>query len=275
MHLVQVGAGSGGMAVLDLVARDGRLTRVTLIEPDVYAEHNVARHLFGRAGVGRLKCELAAEWLAERRPDLAVEAWPIDVTAPGEQGRIRDAVAACDVGVCAADNEAAKFHCDALFRHTGKPWTLGEVLSGGVAGWVHRFRPDRGGPCYGCVASHLQRDAIGPAGGDPAAPAVDYADPGAAELRQRVPASRASIAAVASLHALVTLDLLGDDAGRAWTSLLFALAPMPGVFAEAFGQRAFAVPRLPGCLVCGVPASAEEPGRDLDDELGDALGRLA
>ena len=41
-HLVQVGAGSGGMPVLDLVCRDPRITRLTLIEPD-------ARH-FGCVG---------------------------------------------------------------------------------------------------------------------------------------------------------------------------------------------------------------------------------
>src|SRR3981081_1289550 len=35
-HLLQVGAGSGGMPVLDMVCRDPRIARVTLIEPDLY-----------------------------------------------------------------------------------------------------------------------------------------------------------------------------------------------------------------------------------------------
>jgi len=48
-HLVQVGVGSGGIAVLDALARDERITRVTLIEPDVYKPHNVYRHLFSPA----------------------------------------------------------------------------------------------------------------------------------------------------------------------------------------------------------------------------------
>ena len=62
---------------------------------------------------------------------------------------------ACDIGICAADNEPAKFHFDMLMRRHQKPWTLGEVLSGGIGGFVHWFNP--GGPCYGCVASHLRR----------------------------------------------------------------------------------------------------------------------
>jgi len=51
-HLIQVGAGSGGMPVLDMLCRDPRITRVTLIEPDVYKPHNVERHLFPPSDVG-------------------------------------------------------------------------------------------------------------------------------------------------------------------------------------------------------------------------------
>src|SRR5204863_2916872 len=67
-HLFQVGAGSGGMPVLDMLCRDPRVTRVTLVEPDVYKTHNVERHLFPHSAVGRLKAELAKEWLKERCP---------------------------------------------------------------------------------------------------------------------------------------------------------------------------------------------------------------
>ena len=78
-----------------------------------------------------------------------------DLLDPAMTARIEDAVSAADIGVCAADNEEAKYRFDALMRRFGKPWTLGEVLAGGIGGFVHRFTP--GGPCYGCVASHLQR----------------------------------------------------------------------------------------------------------------------
>src|SRR6478609_4217306 len=73
-HLFHVGAGSGGMVVLDLLARDDRVTRVTLVEPDVYKPHNVHRHLFPASAVGRLKAELVAEWVRALRPDLTFEA---------------------------------------------------------------------------------------------------------------------------------------------------------------------------------------------------------
>jgi molybdopterin/thiamine biosynthesis adenylyltransferase len=267
-HLFQVGAGSGGMPVLDAVCRDPRVTRVTLVEPDVYKPHNVERHLFGAADAGQPKADLARRWLKERRPDLEVTLLVADLLDPGRQEEIEAAVAAADVGVCAADNEPAKYHFDLLMRRHGKPWTLGEVLSGGIGGFVHWFAP--GGPCYGCVASHLQRSV---SVDRPAAP--DYSQPGGAVHETTVPASKASIQAIASLHALVTLGLLADPAGYApgFTTLLFTLQRVPDVFEDAFRPYRFRVPRAADCLICQArpaPSSAE----DLDVALDQALARL-
>ncbi len=240
-HLVQVGAGSGGMPVLDMVCRDKRITHVTLIEPDVYKPHNVERHLFPLAAVGQKKANLAEKWLKERRPDLDVRLLICDLMDPARQAEINDAAAAADIGVCAADNEQAKFHWDALMRRHGKPWTLGEVLSGGIGGFVHWFAPGRDdAPCYGCVAGHLQRTVV-----VDNSPPPDYANPGGAVPETTIPASMASIHAVASLHALVTLALLGDPKGYApgFTSLLLALQRTPEVFEEAFRPYRFRVAR--------------------------------
>jgi molybdopterin/thiamine biosynthesis adenylyltransferase len=283
MHIFQVGAGSGGIVVLDLIARDPRVTRLTLVEPDVYKPHNVHRHLFPPSAVGRLKGELAYEWVHERRPDIAVEVIAADLTDPVRQPEFENLAAACDVGVCAVDNEPAKYHFDALMRKAGKPWTLGEVLSGGIGGWVHRFVP--GGACYGCVASHLQRTVTE----EPTGPAPDYSNPGGPVAETTIPASRASIGVVASLHAVITLGLLEPSGGREspeapqgthaprpgddFTSLLFTLARVPGVFDDAFRPYRLRVPKADTCLICSaVPAPAA--GEDLDVALDQALARL-
>src|SRR5437763_9620374 len=101
MHLFQVGAGSGGIVVLDLLARDPRVTRVTLVEPDTYKPHNVRRHVFPPSAVGNLKVELAAGWVKERRPDLAVETLAADITDPARQAEFAKLADECHVGVCA------------------------------------------------------------------------------------------------------------------------------------------------------------------------------
>ncbi len=267
-HLFQVGAGSGGMPVLDMVCRDARLTRVTLVEPDVYKAHNVERHLFPRSAVGERKADLAARWLKERRPDLEVKTFVCDVRDPAMQEAIDATASSADLGVCAADNEPTKYHWDALMRRHDKPWTMGEVLSGGIGGFVHAFVP--GGACYGCVASKLQREAVVE---KPTAP--DYSQPGGPVAEATIPASKASIGVIAALHAFVTLSLLDDPSGAAldFTSLLLTLRKVPDVFEDAFRPYRFRVARSPECLICRerpVPSSPE----DLDVALAQALERL-
>ncbi len=269
-HLLQVGAGSGGMPVLDVLARDPRVTQVTLIEPDVYQAHNVVRHLFPADAVGQLKARLAEGWLRERRPDLEIRVLAVDVTDPAHQVEIGRAAAAADIGVCAADNEPAKYHWDALMRRHGKPWTLGEVLSGGIGGFVHWFVP--GGPCYGCVASYLQRSVRVE---EERAP--DYSQPGGPAAEVTVPAGKGAIQAIAALHALVTLELLEEGAGYepGFTSLLWTLRRVPGVFAESFRPYRFRIPRGGGCLICGTgPAPPGSSAEELDAALDQAFTRL-
>jgi molybdopterin/thiamine biosynthesis adenylyltransferase len=264
------------MPVLDLLCRDQRLTQVTLIEPDIYKPHNVERHLFPLSAIGKSKARLARRWLRARRPDLEVRILECDLLDGAAQEKIEQAAARADIGVCAADNEPAKYHWDALMRRHGKPWTLGEVLSGGIGGFVHWFVP--GGPCYGCVASHLQRSVVVD---KPAAP--DYSQPGGAVAETTVPAGKASIQAIASLHALVTLGLLADGAAYApgFTSLLLTLQKVPEVFEEAFRPYRFRVPRLAECLICrpgATPGSGARPvpssPEELDVALDQALARL-
>jgi molybdopterin/thiamine biosynthesis adenylyltransferase len=267
-HLFQVGAGSGGMPVLDMLCRDARVTAVTLVEPDVYKPHNVERHVFPLSAVGRLKADLARNWLLERRPDLDVHLLPVDLTDPSQQAAIEDAVASADVAVCAADNEKAKYHFDALMRRHHKPWTLGEVLSGGIGGFVHAFIP--GGPCYGCVASFLQRSV-----NVDDSPAPDYSAPGGPVHEVTVPAGIASVHAIASLHALLTLQLLDAPADTpGFTSLLLSLRRVPGVFEEPFRPHRFRIARAAGCLICQARPAPSSP-EELDVALDQALARLA
>ena len=268
-RIVQVGAGSGGMVVLDLVCRDPRVTHITIIEPDVYKPHNVDRHYFPPRAVGEFKAELAADWLRERRPELQIDLLLQDLCDPAAQDGIEKAVAAADVGICAVDNEPAKFHFDCLMRKHKKPWTLGEVLSGGIGGFVHCFMAE--GPCYGCVASHLKRDVAE----EQAAPAPDYSQPGGPAPEVTIPASKAAIHAIAGLHAVVTLGLVAEPERfePGFTSMLLTLQRVPELFEEAFRPHRLRIPRSAECLICR-PTPLPDPAEDLDVALDQALARL-
>lgn len=268
------------MPVLDLLCRDPRVTRVTLIEPDVYKPHNVERHLFPASAVGEFKAILAEQWLRERRPDLEVETHLIDLCDPARQELLNQVAATADLGVCAADNEPAKYHFDALMRRQRKPWTLGEVLSGGIGGFVHWFVPS--GACYGCVASHLKRSVT-----VDKAPTPDYSAADGPVMETTLPASMASIHAIASLHALVSLGLLENPASfdPGFTTLLLPLVRVEDIFPDPFRPFRFRVPRSPECLICQESSLREglahspDSGRDcpeenLDVALDQALARL-
>jgi molybdopterin/thiamine biosynthesis adenylyltransferase len=253
------------MPVLDALARDRAIDRVTLIEPDIFKAHNVERHLFAPSDVGKLKAELACAWLRERRQELEVRVLLADLLDPALQHDLADIAASCDIGVCAADNERAKFHFDSLMRHAKKPWTLGEVLAGGIGGFVHRFVP--GGPCYGCVATHLRRD-LPPDEEKP----PDYSQPGGAIEEATVPASLASIRAIAGLHAVLTLNLLHHPENAAqFTTLLLPMDLVPGLFDEPFRPIRMQIARSSECLICRESLPAAE---NLDVALDQALARL-
>jgi hypothetical protein len=93
-----------------------------------------------------------------------------------------------------------------------------------------------------------------------------------------IPASKASIQTIASLHAVVTLGLLDNPAGfdPGFTSLLLTLQRVPDVFEEPFRPYRFRISRSPDCLVCrSEPHSASQTAEELDEALDQALARLA
>jgi len=96
-HLLQVGAGSGGMPVLDMLCRDLRIRSVCIIEPDIYKPHNVVRHVFPLSAVGWGKAELARQWLLERRPELDVDVLACDLLDPHHAGAIEAAAGQADI----------------------------------------------------------------------------------------------------------------------------------------------------------------------------------
>ncbi len=270
MKVIQVGAGSGGMPVLDLVCRDSRVDAITLIEPDLFKPHNVVRHVFAADTVGRAKVELAEQWVRERCPHVEFKAIAGDLLDEALASQIEHEAVTANVGICAVDNEPAKLAWDALMRRVQIPWTLGEVLSGGIGGFVHWFR--RGGPCYGCVASFLQRAVSAPSQGQP-----DYSQPGGAVEETTVPASAASIHVIAALHAQITLELLANPTAYdpGFTSLLLTLQKVPEMFEEAYRPYRFPITRAVDCLICSQAApAASTSAEELDVELDQAFARL-
>jgi hypothetical protein len=58
-----------------------------------------------------------------------------------------------------------------------------------------------------------------------------------------------------------------------FTSLLFSLQVVPGVFEAAYRAHRLRIARAPTCLTCGTPAPVPT-GEALDAAVDDALARL-
>ena len=84
-------------------------------------------------------------------------------------------------------------------------------------------------------------------------------------------------AVIAALHAQVTLQLLTDSTAYApgFTSMLFTLERVAGVFDEMYRPFRFRIERSPECLICRAAAVPEDlAGDDLDAALDQALARM-
>src|SRR5690349_8624911 len=72
-----IGLGSGGFPVMQHLAMSG-WRRFTLIDHDVLEDVNLVKHPARRSDLGRLKADIAAEWLADRNPASEVTALAAD-----------------------------------------------------------------------------------------------------------------------------------------------------------------------------------------------------
>ena len=72
-NVVVLGAGSIGSQCVTSLVREGAFDKLTLVDDDHFAPHNLARHTLRGPALGMLKVQQFSNELREIRPDLAVE----------------------------------------------------------------------------------------------------------------------------------------------------------------------------------------------------------
>lgn len=143
-----IGLGSGGFPVMQHLAMSG-WHRFTLIDHDALESVNLVKHPALRKDLGRLKVDIAAEWLADRNPGSEVTALAADFLAlPAAD--VSKIMAESDLVVSATDSNEARNVINELCVRTRTPMTIGLVHRGGTGGTVMAYRPDRSG-CYTCL----------------------------------------------------------------------------------------------------------------------------
>jgi len=145
-----IGLGSGGFPVMQHLAMSG-WRKFTLIDPDKLEAVNLVKHPGLRKDLGRLKVDIAAEWLSDRNPLSDVEVHPYDIRDQDELEMDKLAERS-DLVVSATDSNSVRHLINELCVRTKTAMTIGSVHRGGTGGTVMAFRPGASG-CYACLES--------------------------------------------------------------------------------------------------------------------------
>jgi hypothetical protein len=250
-----VGAGSIGGAVAHALAAYG-VGRLFLVDHDRLRWHNLVRHVCGAEHVGRLKVSAVREDLQLLRPEIEVQAFPLDVAQDADI--VRALLTSTDIVVGATDGVASRRVISHLAHRARTDAVLACVLEDGALGEILRLRPwpDRG--CLTC-----QRHGLREAGAIDPEPAID-AGYGTGSRHRPMTAVGADLHLVGQLAAKTAVATLLERRGFADQQVpgdhaVIALRPQPGraapfdlMHAEAIRWRS-GTPPIPGCPTCEDP----------------------
>jgi len=142
-RVLVVGAGGLGVPVVQYLAAAG-IGRLGIVDDDCVDVTNLQRQvIYATSDIGRRKVDVVTERVAQLNPLVAVDAFPIRLTAENA----RDIVRAYDVVVDATDTFGARYLINDACRFEGKPDVYGSIFR--FDGQVSVFAPD--GPCYRCL----------------------------------------------------------------------------------------------------------------------------
>jgi molybdopterin/thiamine biosynthesis adenylyltransferase len=169
-HFVVAGAGGNtGSHLLPHLARMGQVTRLTLVDPEVYTAGNLAGQNIDRVDVGRSKVAAQADRLVRIRPDLEITPFQARVEDVA-WGRLR-----CDLFISCLDSRAARQRLNEIAWRMDTAWFDCGVLGSQDLVRVSGYAPAPDSPCLECAwdtgrdgeYAHLEQEYLCGAGGAP------------------------------------------------------------------------------------------------------------
>ncbi len=144
MSAVLIGCGATGSHVAGHLARMEGVARITLVDPQVFVESNLAGQCIDGADVGRAKVDALADKVRRIRPDIDVVAIQ-DRVENVPRGLLR-----CSLIAACTDSRVSRQHISEL------AWRLGIIMADcGVNGGlelvrVNTYLPSPDSPCHQC-----------------------------------------------------------------------------------------------------------------------------
>lgn len=156
--LMVVGLGSLGFPAMQQLAMSG-LKGWVLVDFDTYEEDNLVKHVGMRRDLGKLKIEVAKEWILDRNPSADVTCLPVNI-ATGEGGTaFNEALASCDALLVTTDNLNSRLVANRAACQHGIPMVVSTVFRTGFGGEAFLYHPATSG-CYECLIEQSRTVSI-------------------------------------------------------------------------------------------------------------------
>ncbi len=139
-----IGLGTIGSAVASLVARMPRISGVTLVDPDAYAEANLSTQAIDSSAPGRPKVEVQAALIHAINPLIEVEAIEERVE------NVPLAILRSSVLVSCVDNRRARQSINRIAWRCGSPWIDAAVDAASLVR-ISAYTPSHSAPCLECA----------------------------------------------------------------------------------------------------------------------------
>lgn len=144
-HSITVaGAGNTGSHLLPHLARMANVTRITLVDPDVYKPENILVQNIDSLDIGKPKVAALAEKLRRINPRLEVIAL---------QERIEDVpleMLRSNLLVCCLDSRASRQYVNQFAARLNSPWIDCGILGSQNLARVNSYTPGLDAPCLEC-----------------------------------------------------------------------------------------------------------------------------
>lgn len=210
-HVALIGVGGLGCAAAQYLVSSG-IGELTLCDFDHVTESNLSRQILYRAtDFGRLKVEVAAEFLRFLNPDTKINILAKRMADQDMQGLFP----ACDFVIDASDNYGTRLAVNRSCLSLGIPWLMASCIR--MEGQLMLLRPDlEDQPCYRCAYGEAPDTLEDCPGAGIFAPVAGIAGASAAHFAL---ASIAGLAVPQGLH-------LFDATNWAWQSLKISRNPV-------------------------------------------------
>ena len=148
-----IGLGTGGSRIASELARCG-IKKYHVFDPEKLAIENISRHIGGISQVGQSKVDVVTNALKEINNEIIIEKHYYDVLK--YQKDTINVLSNVDIIIESTGRASVGHFISKCASDLHKPATFGGVYARGIGGYVLKYKPGTGDPCYTCVFTRLK-----------------------------------------------------------------------------------------------------------------------